>query len=310
MSGYRSDPYASSLAEFGHPRRLERSGGWVLVRPIPGSGDRDAMGCYPLFACRDWFALGDDLAGLGDLVSLVLVADPFGDVSPEWLDGCFNRGAIPFKRHHIVELGPPVEHLASSHHRRNARKALDLLEIERIEDPTRLLDDWLRLYGVLVARHGIRGIAAFSSQSFARQFEVPGLVAFRAEAGGETVGMLLWFIMGDVAYYHLGAYDEAGYTRNASFALFWRAIEWFTGRVRWLDLGAGAGLGDGSGGLDRFKQGWATGTRTAYLCRHIFQPDRYEALAVARGTEDALFFPSYRAGEFSAPVTNFQESPP
>ena len=128
---------------------------------------------------------------------------------------------------------------------------------------------------------------------------MPGLVAFRAEAGGATVGMLLWFVQGDVAYYHLGAYDEAGYARNASFALFWRSIEWFTGRVRWLDLGAGAGLGDGSGGLDRFKAGWATGTRTAYLCRHVFRPDRYDAIARAAGTPDAAYFPSYRAGEFA-----------
>ena len=243
MRGYRSGEYAASLAEFGTPRPLGGSGGWVLDRPIPGQDDRDATGCYPLFACRDWSRLAGDLGGLGDLVSLVLVADPFGDFDPARLGSWFNRGAIAFKRHHVVELGPPVESLAAPHHRRNARKALGRVEVERSEDRGRSLGDWIRLYEVLVDRHEIRGIARFSAGSFARQLAVPGLVAFRAEAGGSTVGMILWMVQDDVAYYHLGAYDEAGYALNASFALFWRSIEWFTGRARWLDLGAGAGTG-------------------------------------------------------------------
>jgi Acetyltransferase (GNAT) domain len=300
MCAYRSDQYASSLAGFGRPRRLERSGGWVLEQPIPGLDDRDAMGCYPLFACERWGALEEDLTALGDLVSLVLVADPFGDFDSSRLDSCFNRGLVPFKRHHVVELGPPVERLASAHHRRNARKALGLMEVERVQEPERHLDDWIGLYEGLIRRHEIRGVAAFSAFAFARQFETPGLVAFRAEADGATIGMLLWLVQGDVAYYHLGAYDEAGYARNASFALFWWSIEWFTGRVRWLELGAGAGAGAGSGGLDRFKGGWATGTRTAYLGRHVFQPDRYEAIASSRGTQHSAYFPSYRAGEYAA----------
>ena len=272
-----------------------RGGSWNGRSPASTTGTRwVSTRCLP---AGSWDRLADDLAGLGDLVSLVLVADPFGDYEPSRLAETFNRGVVPFKRHHVVELGPPVESLAGAHHRRNARKALPLMEIERIEDPSRSLDDWIALYEVLTRRHEIHGLGAFSPHSFARQLAMPGLVAFRAEADGSTIGMLLWIVQGDVAYYHLGAYDEAGYLRNASFALFWRAIEWFGGRVRWLDLGAGAGLGDGSGGLDRFKAGWATGTRTAYLCRHVFRPDRYEAIARSIGTPDAAYFPSYRAGE-------------
>ncbi len=302
MCGYQSEEYARSLDEAGTPRRLERSGGWVLDRPIAGRPDRDAMGCYPLFACRDWSALAADLDGLGDLVSLVLVTDPFGDFDPSRQGAWFNRGAVPFKAHHVVELGPPVERLASPHHRRNARKALDRMAIERLDDPTRALDDWRRLYAVLVDRHEVRGLAAFSRASFARQLAVPGLVAFRAEAGGSTVGMLLWYVRGDVAYYHLGAYDESGYALNASFALFWRAIGWFAanGDVRWLDLGAGAGLDrEGPGGLDRFKAGWSTGTRPAYLCRHVFRADRYDELVRDAGTVGSAYFPAYRAAEFA-----------
>ena len=61
MNGYAHPAYAHSLAEFGSPRPLPRSGGWLLERPIPGSPYRDAMGCYPLFAAQDWSRLYSDL---------------------------------------------------------------------------------------------------------------------------------------------------------------------------------------------------------------------------------------------------------
>ena len=44
VTGYLHPGYARSLAEFGTPRELERSGGWLLERAIPGSSYFDAMG--------------------------------------------------------------------------------------------------------------------------------------------------------------------------------------------------------------------------------------------------------------------------
>jgi hypothetical protein len=137
MNGYGSAQYAEALAEFGRPRLLPACGGWLLERAVPGQPDRDAMGCYPLFSCRSWGRLGDDLDALrGELVSLVLVADPFGDHDPATLSNTFNAGALAFKQHYAVEVGPPVERLACPHHRRNARKALRMLDVERVEDPS------------------------------------------------------------------------------------------------------------------------------------------------------------------------------
>jgi hypothetical protein len=60
-SGYMHPNYAHSLREFGEPRELPGSGGWILERIIPGTPYRDAMGCYPLFACNDWSKLANDL---------------------------------------------------------------------------------------------------------------------------------------------------------------------------------------------------------------------------------------------------------
>jgi Acetyltransferase (GNAT) domain len=298
VGGYADPAYAEALAEFGEPRALPRCGGSLLVRRTPGADHLDAIGPYPLFACEDWSGLTEDLSELRDeLVSVSLVADPFGGWTLEELQASFPDLMVPFKEHHVVDLSLDVE--ISSHHRRNARKALRDVDVEIVDPPADLVDDWIVLYENLVQRHEIKGMAAFSAESFARLFEVPGLVAIRASADGETVGATLWLVSGDVAYYHLGAYSERGYELKASFALFATALEHFGSEgLAWLGLGAGAGVGEGAGdGLDRFKDGWSTGTRTAYLCGRILSPDRYEELS--RGAASTSYFPAYRAGEFA-----------
>src|SRR5262245_6051965 len=125
MNGYTHPGYAESLSEFGTPRALGHCGGQVLLREVPGFDCRDAMGCYPLFACADWSALPRDLESLaGEAVSLALVADPFGNHDEELLRGCFPDLCVPFKDHLVTELDRPVEKIASSHHRYYARKSL------------------------------------------------------------------------------------------------------------------------------------------------------------------------------------------
>jgi hypothetical protein len=300
LGGYAHASYAASLAEFGRPFALARSGGWLLERSIPGSNTRDAVGCYPLFSCADWSGLRADLAELDrELVSVVFVADPFGNFAPDDLAGSCNRGIVPFKQHYVIDLTHAPEQAVCSHHRRNARKAARSLKVEHIAQPEQLLDEWCLLYQTLVRRHEIRGISAFSRRAFAGQLATPGLVAFRAEENGATVGMLLWYVHGEVGYYHLAAYSERGYELSASFALFWEAITYFRGKLSWLNIGAGAGTTtDYRDGLTRFKAGWGTHTRTAYLCRHVVNAARYEELC-DRHEHVTDFFPAYRTGEFS-----------
>jgi hypothetical protein len=303
MNGYSHPGYAASLAEFGQPRLLPRSCGWLLERPITQTPYRDAMGCYPLFACRDWSQLHLDLDELGgELVSVAIVADPFGDHDPAQLRNCFPALVTPFKEHLVTDLSRPLESFVVAQHRRKARKALERLDVERCEDATQLLNDWLELYANLIKRHGIRGLTAFSANSFQAQLAVPGISVFRATRGNETVGITLWYTDGDVAYYHLGAYSELGYESEASFALFWRALEWFSKQgLKWLDLGAGAGLSGANqaDGLSRFKRGWATGTRTAYFCGRIFDQAKYDEVMRVRNITATDYFPAYRKGEFA-----------
>ncbi|MCA1632231.1 MAG: GNAT family N-acetyltransferase [Acidobacteria bacterium] len=292
--------YAESLAEFGSPRQLARCGAWLLEREIPGSGRRDAMGCYPIFSCPDWSQLRSDLDAVGDdLVSVSLVADPFGEYDEAYLKECFRDVVAPFKQHFVVDLGLPADSFVHAHHRRNARKARRVLSVERYARAPDALDEWTALYGVLSERHAIEGVAAFSKESFAKQLGVPGMVALRATEGETTTGMLLWYVQGDAAYYHLGAYSARGYELRASFALFSHALEYFAGRgLRWLNLGGAAGAGETASGLSRFKEGWSSGVRTAYFCGRIFDRKGYEELVAARNAPPTAYFPAYRLGEF------------
>jgi hypothetical protein len=300
QSGYRHPAYCAALREFGTPQRLPHSNAWMLVRDIPRSEERDAMGCYPLFACANWDALPDDLEALrGELVSLVLVTDPFGHVDQGALAGCLDV-LRPFKEHLVVDLGRAPDSFVSPHHQRNARKAAALVQVERCEDPAAHAREWISLYENLIAKHQIGGIARFSALSLEEQLRVPGIVMFRAVRNGETVGMLLWYEGEEVAYYHLGAYSDAGYELRASFALFDAALRHFRGRVPWLCLGAGAGAsGADDDGLTRFKRGWATGSRTAYLAGRILDPHAYDTLVQRNGVSAVSYFPRYRAGEFA-----------
>lgn len=301
IAGYLHPRYAESLIEFGTPHRLPGSGAWILKRQIPGFSGSDAMWCYPLFACQDWSQLYADLEGIeNDLITLSAVTDPFGAYDMPYLQCCFKDVIVPFKEHFIIELGQPVYSLASSHHRRYARQALRSLQVKKCENPAQFLDTWMELYDILIERHRIKGIPAFSRSAFVSQLNLPGIVAFRAVYEGTTVGMLLWYVQNGIGYYHLGAFSLLGYELRASFALFWSAIEYFTATgLAWLNLGAGASLkSNGTDGLSRFKQGWSTGTRTAYFCGRIFNQTKYLAILQDKGISANSYFPAYREGEF------------
>jgi hypothetical protein len=300
MSGYLHHAYAESLREFGKPLELGRCGGWLLAREIPQTASRDAMGCYPLFSCEDWSKLNTDLQQLADdLISVSLVTDPFGNFNIDELHACFPDLVKPFKEHFVIDLEQPIDSFVNPHHRRNARKALQHVDVERCKEPLDFLDDWLDLYQTLIDRHHITGIPAFSRNSFAGQLSVPGITALRAIRNGETAGMLLFYEQDNRAYYHLGAYSDGGYEIGASFALFDYALRYFCSQqFKWLNLGAGAGAGNNDSGLTRFKRGWSNGVRTAYFCGRIFSHDKYQQLVEAMHTGTSGYFPAYRAGEF------------
>lgn len=301
ITGYMHRGYAESLKEFSIPRELPRCGGWILERQIQGFTYRDAMGCYPLFTCRDWSQLHNDLEEVGrsELVSLALVTDPFGEYDSDYLHRCFGDVVIPFKEHFVADLRRPLEEIVGRRHRKNARRALREVQVEVCKDPTQFIDDWSTLYGGLIEKHNISGISAFSRAAFEKQLSLPGTVVLRAAHNNITVGAQIYFVQGEVVHCHLGAASQTGYELGAVYALDFTSIEYFSDKARWLNLGGGSGItSDGMDGLSMYKRGWSTETRTAYFCGRIFNRDRYAEISTARGIAATDYFPAYRKGEF------------
>ncbi len=299
-TGYLHPDYALSLAEFGKPRELTGCGGWILERQIPDYPDSDAMGCYPLFVCRDWSRLHEDLDSLEkELVSLSLVTDPFGSFDLSYLKNIFDL-VIPFKEHYVVDCSQPITKIVSKNHIYQARKALKKIQGEICEEPWSLLDEWTRLHDVLVRRHRLEGFHVPSRKAFSIQLRIPGLILFRATYEGETVGVMISFIQGEVGYAHLIASSEVGYKLGASYALFWCTIEYLMNKVKLISIGASAGTieKESGKGLDFFKRGWASQKRTTYFCGRILNPEKYSKLVAEKGLIDIDYFPAYRKGEF------------
>ena len=300
-TGYLSSLYAESLAELGTPLHLPHSGTWILKRLIPATEYYDASGLYPLFCCEDWSKLSTDLGILleeSPLVSLTVVTDPFGSFTTSQIAECFPHLVRPFKNHLITRSNCAPDQIASKHHRYYARRALRRVSVDVCKPDDSFLEEWWALYQGLIKRHGITGTQAFSKSAFQQQMQVPGLVAFKAVAGGQTVSAHLWYSQDRVAYSHLAASSASGYKLGASYGLYWSAIEYFRGKVDYMDLGAAADR-SASDGLSRFKQGWATSSRKTFLCGRIFEGGVYQDLATREPT-NSTYFPAYRAAGSTA----------
>ncbi len=258
------------------------------------------MGCYPMFACENWLQLANDLDALtGKLVSVTLVADPLGDHSPELLAQAFPDLARPFKDHFIVDFSSDWRTTIDPHHLRNIQYAKKRVTADRVADAPSVIADWIRLYDNLIARHEIKGMTAFSHDHFEKLLRVPDIRAYRATLKGETVGMLLWMLQGNAAYYHLGAYDDTGYASKASFALFDVALSDLASEgFRWANLGGAAGTTGAASGLSRFKEGWSNCRKPTYLCGRVLDRVAYDQLVAQLHPAPTNYFPAYRAGEF------------
>jgi hypothetical protein len=301
MDGYLNHIYAESLAEYGKPYLLQQSRGWILIRDIPGTSFSDAMSIYPLFMCEDWTKLNLDLNVFPDsIVSFTAVIDPFGNFNEELLQHSFPDLVMPFKTHFIIDLENYQKSKRTMHHKQKVKIAKQKVSVELCTEPKLYLDDWNNLYSTLILRHNIQGIRSFSQKSFEYQLDVPGIKMFRAIHNGQTVGMTIWYVINSVAYSHLSAYSELGYDCMASYALFDFSIDYFMGKLRWLNLGAGVGLNSNTDdGLTKFKKRWSTDTRSSYLCGKIINRELYNELIKSKGITGNDYFPLYRKGEFN-----------
>lgn len=291
---YCSRAYVESLRHMGEPSRLDACGGWLLRRSIPDSRLHDCIGPYPLFVCHDWARLPEDVAALRDsgAVSVALVPDPFGGWTPALLESAFDVVRV-VKQRWIVDLSAGLERVVSSHHRRRAQRALAHIGIERCPEPRQYASEWSRCYLSFAADRKMAGAAAFPERSLIDQLSVPGLLMYRASAGGRSLGFSLWMIHGPYAYGHLAAYTGTARRSGVAYAFYWeifRDLERLG--VERVDLGGGL---DDEDRLARWKAGWTPHSCPSLVCGAILRPAEYDALTRSRGASDTSFFPAYRA---------------
>ena len=276
------------------------SGAWLQRRLIPATDFCDLVGPYPLLLCRTLSALPRDLDALDctNLASVVFVCDPFLDEEVEAALAGFDV-VRPFKTHFLASTEASWEDTATKHHRYYARKALRSADYHVVGDPPSFASEFWRLYQTPTNRFALTGVQALSQGIIEEQLTLPGTVAIAACDGSDTIGACIWYEISGRAYLHLQAQNEAGYLKSVGYGLCAYSIAYFQGRVRWLDFGGVPGATDrAADGLKLFKKGWATATRTTYLCGKILNETLYHALS-ARVGDDGSYFPAYRGSPAS-----------
>lgn len=288
---YAGLTYARSLSHIGQALAVPEWGGHVLMRPTPDGDHHDSVGPYPLTALASDADLTGGLKRLKDegLVSVVVVLDAASRPPIEALTTAFDL-ARPFKAHYIHDrrLGLPVY---GKHHRYEVKRAHARVEAREIALSDHL-PEWTRLYGELIARHGLSGVHVFADAHNLALASMPGLRAFGAFIDGRLVSAHLFVVHEARAISHLAASSAQGYAAGAAYAVNDVALAGLSDCVT-INFGGGAGTGDAAGdGLSRFKAGFANTTETAWLCGAVLDPDAYRALSAGR--QDNGFFPAYR----------------
>jgi hypothetical protein len=296
--GYLHPLYAQSFSETGTPIFLPKSKGWLIQRQILNTPYFDAMGPYPLFFCKDWDLLIEDLETLKEqIVSVSLVISPFSvfpRVNFKWYFDQFHA----YKTHYILDLSLPLISSISKNKRRNAIRALRDISVDLVKSPNIDLNEWFDLYQNLIKRHHIQGIRAFSRDSFEKQIAIPNTHFFRALHENAVVGGNLFYIQGDVAYAHLSAFTGVGYEKGAPYAIKWVALGHLSDVVRWVNFGGSPDVEKGKkSGLEQFKKGWSNRSDNSYFCGKILNYDLYDQLVRTSNTNPMGFFPAYRKGK-------------
>lgn len=297
--GYSQCDYAKTFSDrvelFNLPdARLE-----LLKFQIPGTNFFDLRSPYPLLNCLDYGVMLNEIRSISDAVSLTAVLDPFSIPSTQALKACFDI-VRPYKTSYLVDLEHAKLDRMRRNHRNNVRYALSHVVVERAAQNHSHAHEFFDLYSNLCRLHRIHGLAAMTEVELAGQFNISGAHYFRAinQASGDICGALICFQDVNVVHGHLAASSSLGYQQRVQFALYWKAIEFFSNCARWFNLGGVADEGSGKG-LDFFKSGWAHARTRSYLCGAVLRPDVYRVLVHTQHDEliegSQEFFPAYRA---------------
>jgi len=120
-----------------------------------------------------------------------------------------------------------------------------------------------------------------------------GVRVLEARKDGRAVAASIFLVWQDRLHYHLSGSTDDGMRLGATNALLDHAVRTLMTPEGRLHLGGGVHAGDG---LDRFKRSIGNVSTTVHLCETVVDPQRYDELVRASGTDAAGdYFPAYRA---------------
>lgn len=302
------------------------SGGTLLlplvVRDVPGTGRADACSPYgypgPVSDTADegfWrrasAAVADALREAG-LVSCFVRLHP---LLPAPTAALADAGAVVQHGHTVsIDLTLGEEELWSqtrANHRRQINRARRDGVVVRT-DSSGSWDEFGEIYRQTMARVGAGAYYFFDAAYFAGLREALGgalhLVGVHDGDGPESVmiGGGLFFELGGIVQYHLGATRDGFGARQPTKVMFDEVRRWARGRGN-TELHLGGGLGGGQDELFHFKAGFSDRRLPFHTWRLILDEGGYRELAgpagvPARGVPGAPvpdapsgFFPAYRA---------------
>lgn len=295
---YNSTDYCACLEGFGTPHMLDETSGYLLRRRIPGTCLDDLVFPYPMFRVTDEGSL------LGSLhsgracgaVTATIVTDPLAAFIPstdEW------DVALKWKTHLIVDNSLPSANLFSDkvcYYTRRARGRFGFEVGLAPDDRPALLNDWMRLWAILVERHGLRGLKALSRGYFEGLFSLDGVLPAVLSDGDGIHGIHIWIVDGTDAYSHLHASDALAYDCSANYLLYSEELKLLSelGCRRCL-LGSASGSG-GEDGLFAFKRQFANASADNHLLGLVMDRAAYAGLT-GSPVHEGGYFPAYRRGE-------------
>ncbi|WP_419897871.1 hypothetical protein [Roseomonas sp. USHLN139] len=281
--------YCRSLPHLGEARDPGASGMPLMIREIPGTGLRDAVGPWPYGGAPTAQAFAGLLARLREegLVSLTLFIRPDED---EAALAALRRWAEvrPLKEHFVLDplLPRPAP---GPRTRRNLARAGRCCRIEALP-AHRLAALGPVFQAALRARRVLSGYADVPPEHFAALAGMEGVAVMAAvDAEGPAALLVALRAAGETHLLHLLSLPRA-VPSCATYLLVETALrDWSRdGRVY---LGGAPSSADGPG-IARFKSRWSNRTAPVHLLGAILDPAAYASLA--RGRSPGSFFPAYR----------------
>lgn len=292
MSGFYQAGYSESL---GPNILLTHSDSYLNKRVIGTTDHYDLVSPYPMFAGRNFSAIGQDIRSLSetDAVSMTIRSDAFfektvGQTESVW--GWFR----PFKTHYITNLSKPWRDTAARNAKRYEERARRTFTFSEVLNPAFYASDLRRLNSIIVNRKRGTNTKIIAEKVLKHQLGLSGARLFKASNSNGIQGLAFFMVTEKRAYaYMIGATDEAR-SNNVIYGLYGFALDIFQNEMDNVDFGGVPGTSDDqSHPIAQFKQLWTNETAQSFICGKVFRPDVYKKLSEAHPTSHANFFPAY-----------------